>query len=132
MRRNRESPGDATARHVNPTQLGTDGDRVVSIALFVGIGVGVFVVVLYAAIYLRARRRGVQKGATRILRCSDGHLFTSTFIPGASFRAVRLGASRYQRCPVGNHWSLVATVDPATLTAEQRAAAAQFRDSRIP
>ena len=104
----------------------------VSVGWVIGIGALVAVVAVYAFIYVRARRRGIQQGATRIARCSEGHLFTSTVIPGVSFRAVRLGSERYQRCPVGNHWSLVRWVDPSTLTPEQRAAAAAVRDSRIP
>ncbi len=104
----------------------------VSVALFAGIGILVVVIAVYVFIYVRARRRGIQQGATRIARCSEGHLFTSTVIPGASIRTVRLGSKRYQHCPVGNHWSLVSWVDPSTLTPEQRTAAAAARDSRIP
>lgn len=104
----------------------------VSLAPSAAIGVLVVVIAVYALLYVRARRRGIQQGATRIARCSAGHLFTSTVIPGASFRAIRLGSSRYQHCPVGNHMALVSWVDPSTLTPEQRAAAAAVRDSRIP
>ncbi len=104
----------------------------VSAGLFIGVAVLVAVVAVYALAYVRARRRGIQQGARRIARCSDGHLFTSTVIPGASLRALRLGSARYQRCPVGNHWGLVTWVDPSTLTPEQRDAAESVRDSRIP
>ena len=104
----------------------------VNVGLVLGIGVLVVVVAVYAFIYVRGRRRGIQHGTTRIARCSAGHLFTSTVIPGASFRAVRLGSERYQHCPVGNHMALVRWVDPSTLTPEERSAAAAVRDSRIP
>ncbi len=104
----------------------------VSVGLLVGIGALVVVIAVYGFVYVRARRRGIQRGATRIARCSAGHLFTSTVVPGASFRALRLGSSRYQHCPVGNHMALVSWVDPSTLTPEQRAAAESVRDSRIP
>ncbi len=103
-----------------------------SLGLYIGIGGLLVVLVVLAAVYLLARRRGIQQGAHRIARCSEGHLFTSTVIPGVSFRALRLGSERYQRCPVGNHRSLVSWVDPSTLTPEQRAAAEAVRDSRIP
>jgi hypothetical protein len=36
-----------------------------------------------------------------IVRCSKGHLFTTIWVPLASFKAVRLGSRRYQRCPGG-------------------------------
>ncbi len=104
----------------------------VSVGLYIGVGVLVVIVGVYAFIYVRARRRGIQQGATRIARCSAGHLFTSTVIPGASIKALRLGSSRYQHCPVGNHIALVSWVDPSTLTPEQLAAAKSVRDSRIP
>ncbi len=100
--------------------------------MVIGIGALVAMVAVYAFLYVRARRRGLQRGATRIARCSAGHLFTSTVIPGVSLRALRLGAQRYQRCPVGDHMALVRWVDPITLTPEQRAAAEAVRDSRIP
>ena len=112
--------------------MARSGEPTVNVGLYIGIGVLVVVIAVYAFVYVRARRRGIQQGATRIARCSEGHLFTSTVIPGASFRAVRLGSERYQRCPVGNHWSLVRWVDPSTLTPEEREAAAAVRDTRIP
>ena len=104
----------------------------VSWVLSAAIGVLVLVIALSIFMYARARRRGIQQGETRIARCSAGHLFTSTVVPGASFRALRLGSSRYQHCPVGNHMALVSWVDPSTLTPEQLAAAKSVRDSRIP
>lgn len=104
----------------------------VSVGLVIGVAVLVAVIGVYAFVYVRARRRGIQQGTQRIARCSDGHLFTSTVVPGASLRALRLGSARYQRCPVGNHRSLVTWVDPSALTPEQRDAAESVRDSRIP
>jgi hypothetical protein len=79
-----------------------------------------------------ARRRGYNMGGTVIVRCRQGHLFTTIWIPGASLKAVRLGWARWQRCPVGPHWSLVIPVKPATLTDEERQEAATRRDIRIP
>lgn len=67
-----------------------------------------------------------------IARCGAGHLFTSTWVPLASIKAVRLGRKRYQRCPVGRHWALIERVDPATLTPEELAAAAGYHDLRLP
>ena len=67
-----------------------------------------------------------------IARCSAGHLFTSTWVPLASFKAVRLGRKRYQRCPVGRHWAMIEKVDPATLSPAELAEAAEQHDSRVP
>jgi hypothetical protein len=38
------------------------------------------------------------------VRCSAGHLFTTIWVPLGSLKAVRLGGTRYQYCPVGHHW----------------------------
>ena len=56
----------------------------------------------------------------RVVRCQDGHLFTTIWMPMVSIKAVRLGTGRWQHCPVGKHWSTVVpvgegTLDPATL-----------------
>jgi hypothetical protein len=68
----------------------------------------------------------------RAVRCSQGHLFTTIWIPLASLKAVRLGGSRYQRCPVGRHWAVVTPLEPATATPADLAAAAAVHDLRIP
>jgi hypothetical protein len=68
----------------------------------------------------------------RPVRCSRGHLYTSIWIPLGSIKAVRLGRTRYQRCPVGRHWAATERLDPATLTPEQREQAAATHDLRIP
>jgi hypothetical protein len=78
------------------------------------------------------RRRGYGLGGRVIVRCRAGHLFTTIWIPAASLKAVRFGPWRLQRCPAGRHWSLVTPVDPATLSEEQRHAARELRDSRLP
>jgi hypothetical protein len=67
-----------------------------------------------------------------IVRCSKGHLFTTIWAPLASFKAVRLGQRRYQRCPVGHHWSIVTRVDPSELDPAELAAAQATHDIRIP
>jgi hypothetical protein len=81
---------------------------------------------------LVARRRGYAGDAThRIVRCSKGHVFTTVWLPGASLTAIRLGSVRYERCPVGKHWSLVRPVRENELTDDERRSAAQYRH-RIP
>ena len=79
-----------------------------------------------------ARRMGYKVGGNTIVRCRDGHLFTTLWIPGASLKALRLGWYRFQRCPVGNHWTLVKPVKDADLTAEELKAAEQIHDVRLP
>jgi len=72
------------------------------------------------------------KSFDRAVRCRDGHLFTTIWIPLGSLKAVRLGNRRYQRCPVGRHWSIVRPLDPATADPADLAAAATVHDLRIP
>jgi len=86
----------------------------------------------YAEIMVVARRRGFLFGANTVVRCRDGHLFTTIWIPGGSLKALRLGWWRLQRCPVGKHWSLVTPVKVSDLSEEDRRLAALRRDVRIP
>ena len=78
------------------------------------------------------RWRGYNFGGDAVVRCSEGHLFTTIWVPGVSFKAVRLGWLRFQRCPVGNHWTFVAPVKDADLTDSERYIASQYRDGRMP
>jgi hypothetical protein len=86
----------------------------------------------FAEAVVVARRRGFLFGASTVVRCRDGHLFTTLWIPGGSLKALRLGWWRLQRCPVGRHWSLVTPVKVSDLTDEDRRLAALRRDVRIP
>lgn len=76
--------------------------------------------------------RGYRFGRNVVVRCRAGHLFTTTWLPGGSLKAIRLGWWRLQRCPVGRHWTLVKLVKESDLSADQRRHAAQHRDIRIP
>jgi len=64
--------------------------------------------------------RGYPMGGKLIVRCREGHTFTTFWFPGVSFKALRLGWWRYQRCPVGRHWSLITPVRESDLTEEER------------
>lgn len=79
-----------------------------------------------------SRRRGYLLGARTIVRCREGHLFTTLWVPGASFKALRLGWWRWQRCPVGGHWTLVTPAQESDLTDEEREGARAHPDVRIP
>jgi hypothetical protein len=78
------------------------------------------------------QRRGRLIAANTVVRCRRGHLFTTIWIPGASLKAIRLGWWRFQRCPVGNHWTLVTPAKLSDLTEEEKGLAAERRDLRIP
>jgi hypothetical protein len=68
----------------------------------------------------------------RIVRCSSGGLFSTIWIPRVSLTAVRLGATRIQRCPIHRKWERVQRIDPDALTTPQRAAAEAVHDVGIP
>jgi hypothetical protein len=89
-------------------------------------------VMLGVETFVVARRRGSVLAANTVVRCRRGHLFTTLWIPGASVKAVRLGWWRYQRCPVGRHWSLVTPVTVSEMTDEERRVAAGSHDIRLP
>jgi hypothetical protein len=90
------------------------------------------VLLVYATGTVVARRRGYSVGGNVVVRCRDGHLFTTLWIPGASLKSLRLGWWRFQRCPVGDHWTLVHPVRESELSADERRFAAEHRDIRIP
>ena len=96
--------------------------------------VGRFVVVTtgIVAYTLIARRLGYKLGGNVIVRCLQGHLFTSLLIPGVNLKAIDLVVARVQHCPVGNHWSLVVPVRESDLTEEERQRARERHDARIP
>jgi hypothetical protein len=70
-------------------------------------------------------------GFDRPVRCKAGHLFTTIWVPLASFKAVRLGNRRLQRCPVGHHWTSVTLLDTTSATPAELEAAASVHDLRI-
>ena len=108
------------------------GDRARSSPLRSAIVI-VAVVVVLAVGTIVARRRGYSGlGGNTVVRCRQGHVFTTIWIPGVSLKAIRLGWARLQRCPVGKHWSLVTPVKDSDLTDEERWSAAQHHDVRIP
>lgn len=77
-------------------------------------------------------RRGYPPAGDVIVQCRAGHRFTTWWIPGASLKAVRLGLVRFQRCPVGAHWSIVKPVRAASLSEADLAAARGVHDRRLP
>jgi hypothetical protein len=83
------------------------------------------------AVFL-ARRRGRLLALNTVVRCHRGHLFTTYWIPGVSFKSFRLGPVRVQRCPVGGHWSLVWPAEVSKLGTAELDEAAAIHDLRVP
>jgi hypothetical protein len=79
-------------------------------------------------LWLRTRRIG----GNVIVRCRAGHLYTTIWIPAASVKSLRLVWWRVQRCPVGNHWSLVTPVNESELSEDERRFARAHHDIRLP
>jgi hypothetical protein len=96
------------------------------LALFTGIVAG------YVAGTIYLSRQGYALGKDTVVRCRQGHLFTTVWIPGASLKSLRLGAWRLQWCPVGRHVALVRLVKDADLTQDERSFAHAHHDIPVP
>ncbi len=75
--------------------------------------------VILKVVVSKARGRPALGGKI-VVRCSKGHVFKTTWSALGSLTSIRLGAARFQRCPVGNHWALVKPVNDTELTDEDR------------
>jgi hypothetical protein len=71
-------------------------------------------------------------GGRLVVRCRQGHVFRTLWIPSVSVKALRLGWLRFQRCPVGGHWSIVTPVRQSELGAPERQAVSSRLDTWIP
>jgi hypothetical protein len=76
--------------------------------------------------------RGYRVGGNLVVRCREGHLFTTIWIPGVSLKSLRFGWWRFQRCPVGHHWSIVTPVKEFELTEDEKRTASEHKDVRLP
>jgi hypothetical protein len=81
---------------------------------------------------LIGRRLGYNFGGNTVVRCRQGHLFTTIWIPGVKLKELDLIVARVQRCPVGQHWSLVVPVRNADLTPQEKQFALEHHDIRVP
>lgn len=95
---------------------------------WIGIGAGA---ALLEALVLRRRGQGFGGGSV-VVRCHQGHVFTTIWLPAVSAKSLRLGPWRVQRCPVGHHWAIVTPANAAALTWRERRSAAAHRDLRVP
>ncbi|MGD0054541.1 MAG: hypothetical protein ABSC34_03785 [Acidimicrobiales bacterium] len=81
----------------------------------------IIVAVVIVARFVFSMSRGrVRIDGKVIVRCSRGHVFPTAWNSLGALAAIRLGNARYQRCPVGNHWSLVRPVTEENFTDEER------------
>jgi hypothetical protein len=93
----------------------------------------VAILLVYGFGTLFARKRGYSGiGGNTIVRCRDGHLFTTLWVPGVSFKSIRLGSMRFQRCPIGKNFTLVTPVNESELTEQEKRLAREHKDNRIP
>ncbi|MBO0694283.1 MAG: hypothetical protein J2P58_15365, partial [Acidimicrobiaceae bacterium] len=84
-------------------------------------------VAIPTVITVGGRALGYKFGGNTVVRCRQGHLFTMLWVPGVKFKSLDLGIARFQRCPVGRHWSLVVPVRDRDLTDAQRREAQAHR-----
>ena len=83
-----------------------------SLALYLSLGVAVVLLALLVGFYVwvvrRNRREGTPGLVTRSrLTCPKCQkTFDYDYLPGASVTTVRLGTSRYMRCPLCHRWSV--------------------------
>ena len=95
------------------------------------------IVLVVAALWVVASRfvrvtRLSQPNGRVVVRCRDGHVFTTIWVPFMSIKAIRLGLVRFQWCQVGRHRAFVTPVPPGQLTDLERRQAAFFDDGGVP
>jgi hypothetical protein len=94
--------------------------------------------VILAVITRRGLRRATPDlsdytfGDNVVVRCSEGHLFTTTWIPMMSFKAIRLGLVGFQYCPLCDHATFITPVRNSELTDRERHIAEQHHDGLLP
>ena len=66
-----------------------------------------------------------------IVQCSQGDYYETVWLPYISFKLIRLGTRRFQKCPVHQRWELARMVTEEEWTPEVIAQAEAHRDSNI-
>jgi hypothetical protein len=79
-----------------------------------------------------AQLLGYKLGVNVVVRCRQGHMFATIWIPGVKLKGLDLVVARIQYCPVGKHWSLVVPVRDTDLTEGERQFARARHDLPIP
>lgn len=96
------------------------------------IAIGAIIAAGYAVGTAVAIHKGYAFGRRVPVRCRQGHVFSTTWLPGASVKSLRLGLWRVQWCPVGRHVDLVRLVRKADLTPAERESATAHHDVPVP
>ena len=92
----------------------------------------VVVVGVIAGGTVAARLLGYKLGRNVIVRCRQGHVYSTVWITGVKLKEMDLVVARIQYCPVGKHWSLVIPVREADLTEGERQFARAHHDLPVP
>jgi hypothetical protein len=121
----RRRPGRAVPhrRSIDREPEGADRfrGRLEHVGIWIAVVVGAVVLAAVVALNLRMRAKGYDVPGRTAVRCSAGHVFRTSWIEGGSLKAVRLGpTTRYQRCPVGQHWAIVHPLREEELTPDER------------
>lgn len=92
----------------------------------------VAVLIRFVIVARSTKLGGYRFGRDVYVRCREGHLFMTTWVPFVSFKAVRLGMVRLQHCPVGDHLTSVTLVRDEDLSDYEKLLAQRFRDNGVP
>jgi hypothetical protein len=92
----------------------------------IGISIAILVLVIVIVFMLRSRQGSaggpVQLSHLKCTKCNSE--FDYAYLPAASFTSIRLGNSRFLRCPTCRKWSIFnvwnTRVDPKTHHCEKR------------
>jgi hypothetical protein len=66
-----------------------------------------------------------------IVQCSRGAYYETVWFPFVSFKAIRLGTRRFQKCPVHERWEIARLVPEEEWTPAVIAQAEAHRDSNV-
>lgn len=89
-------------------------------------------IIAFAVGAMVASRKGYKEGGEVVARCGRGHVFTTVWVDRFTYRRVDLGFAKIQRCPVGDHLTVVRPVDMSELTPEEKKQAKLVRDGVPP
>lgn len=66
-----------------------------------------------------------------IVQCSRGSYYETVWVPYISFKSIRLGSRRFQKCPVHKRWELSRMVPDDEWSPEIIAEARRHKDTNI-
>jgi hypothetical protein len=68
---------------------------------------------------------------SEIVRCSQGAYYESLWVPLISFKSIRLGSYRLQKCPVHGKWELATIVPEDEISEKVRKEASKYPAKRL-